>query len=39
MEKNNPRSDVDSVTDVDSRTVNNIIKQGVAVVIYVAGFG
>lgn len=39
MEKNNPRSDVDSVTDVDGRTVNNIVKQEVAVVIYVAGFG
>lgn len=36
--KKNPRSDVDTVTDVHGKTVNNIVKEGVAVDISVAGF-
>ena len=37
-EKKYPRSDVDSVTDVDGKTLSNIVKEGIAVVTYVAGF-
>jgi len=38
MGEKNPRSDVDSVTDVHGKTVNNIVKKGVVIVISVAGF-
>lgn len=33
-----PRSDVDSIADVDSKTVSNTVKEGVTVVISVAVF-